>query len=165
MFSLLSVLKLEGTEDYQIIRLFHLGRLKVEVAVVFTRQESSMIHSANPQSLPAVIFVWFWSFVTDERTEGRTDGRMDNLFENSDHYRPGLWSASWINVCTGNQKERSLDMKYRKVRNLILKRWSATQKIVKKWALNFLVGSSKNSRRFWKLGLVKQRRAKDITLS
>ena len=28
---------------------------------------------------------------------GRTDGRTDNMCENSDHYRPGLWSASWIN--------------------------------------------------------------------
>ena len=24
-------------------------------------------------------------------------GRTDTLCENSDHYRPGLWSASWIN--------------------------------------------------------------------
>ena len=24
------------------------------------------------------------------------DGRTDTLCENSDHYRPGLWSASWI---------------------------------------------------------------------
>ena len=25
------------------------------------------------------------------------DGRTDNMFEYSDHYRPELWSASWIN--------------------------------------------------------------------
>ena len=58
-----------------------------------TRQESSMIHSASPLSRPAVIFAWFWSF--------GTDGRTDNMCENSDHYRPGLWSASWINfICS-----------------------------------------------------------------
>ena len=27
---------------------------------------------------------------------GHTDGRTANMCENSDHYRPGLWSASWI---------------------------------------------------------------------
>ena len=27
---------------------------------------------------------------------GRPAGRTDNMCENSDHYRPGLWSASWI---------------------------------------------------------------------
>ena len=27
---------------------------------------------------------------------GRTDGQTDNLCENSDHYWPRLWSASWI---------------------------------------------------------------------
>ena len=53
-----------------------------------------MIHSASPQSRPALIVAWFWSFGTD----GRTDGRTDTLCENSDHYRPGLWSASWINI-------------------------------------------------------------------
>ena len=45
-----------------------------------------MIHSASPQSRPAVIVAWFWSFGTN------------TLYENSDHYRPGLWSASWINL-------------------------------------------------------------------
>ena len=50
-----------------------------------TRQESSMIHSASPQSRPAVIVAWFWSFGTYVST--------DTLCENSDHYR----SASWIN--------------------------------------------------------------------
>ena len=44
-----------------------------------------MIHSASLYTVPAVKF---W----DVRTEGRTD----TLCENSDHYRPGLWSASWI---------------------------------------------------------------------
>ena len=33
---------------------------------------------------------------------GRTDGRTDTLCENSDHYRPGLWSASWINYVKQN---------------------------------------------------------------
>ena len=28
---------------------------------------------------------------------GRTDGRTDNMCENNEHYRPGLWLASWIN--------------------------------------------------------------------
>ena len=31
-----------------------------------------MIHSASPQSRPAVIVAWFWSFGTDGRTDGRT---------------------------------------------------------------------------------------------
>ena len=52
-------------------------------------QESSIIHSASPQSRPAVIFAWYGSFGAEART--------DNLCENSDHYRPGLWSAAWIN--------------------------------------------------------------------
>ena len=30
----------------------------------------------------------FW----DGRTDRRTDGLTDTLCENSDHYRPGLWS-------------------------------------------------------------------------
>ena len=30
------------------------------------------------------------------RTYERTERRTDNLFENSDHYHPGLWSAMWI---------------------------------------------------------------------
>ena len=58
-----------------------------------TWRESSMIHSASPHFRLAVRFTWFWSFGTDGRTEGRTD----NLCENSDRYRPGMWSASWIN--------------------------------------------------------------------
>ena len=40
----------------------------------YTRQESSMINSASPQSRPAVIIAWFWSFGTDGRTNGWTDG-------------------------------------------------------------------------------------------
>ena len=28
------------------------------------------------------------------------DGRTDTLSENSDYYRTGLWSASWINTTT-----------------------------------------------------------------
>ena len=60
--------------------------------IIRTRQESSMIHLASLQSRPAVIVAGFWSFVPD----GRTDGRTNNMCENSDHYRPGLWSASWI---------------------------------------------------------------------
>ena len=35
---------------------------------------------------------------TDGRTDVRTYGLTDTLCENSDHYRPGLWSASWINI-------------------------------------------------------------------
>ena len=58
--------------------------------VINTRQGSSMIHSASPQSRPAAIVAWFWSF--------GTDGRTETLCENSDHYGPGLWSASWINL-------------------------------------------------------------------
>ena len=34
----------------------------------WTRQESSKIHSASPQSRPSVIVAWFWSFGTDGRT-------------------------------------------------------------------------------------------------
>ena len=43
---------------------------------------------ASPQSRPAVIFAWFWSF--------GTDGRTDNLCKNSDRYRPELQLAVWI---------------------------------------------------------------------
>ena len=46
-----------------------------------------MIHSASPQARPAGLVAWFW--------DGRTERR--SMWENSDHYRPGLWSASWIN--------------------------------------------------------------------
>ena len=51
-----------------------------------------MIHSASPQSQAGndcrlMLKIW----------DGRTDGRTDTLCEISDHYRPGLWSASWIN--------------------------------------------------------------------
>ena len=49
-----------------------------------------MIHLARPQSRPAVIVAGFWNFVPD--------GRTDNMCENSDHYRPELWSASWIKI-------------------------------------------------------------------
>ena len=59
-----------------------------------------MIHS--PQSRPAVIVPWIWSFGTDRRT--------DTLCENSDHYLPGLWSASWINwVSAADTKQRQLE--------------------------------------------------------
>ena len=34
-------------------------------------------------------FAWFWTM--------GVYGRTDTMCENSDHYRPGLWSASWIN--------------------------------------------------------------------
>ena len=57
-----------------------------------------MIHSASPQSRPAVIVAWFWSSGTDE-------GRTDTLCENSDHYRQGVWSASsWINTIGSGEK-------------------------------------------------------------
>ena len=39
--------------------------------IILTRQESSMIHSASPQSRPAVIVAWFWSFGTDGQTDVR----------------------------------------------------------------------------------------------
>ena len=55
-----------------------------------------MIHLASPKSRPAVISLDFEVLC---RTDGRTDGQH-NMCENSDHYRPGLWSASWINKCT-----------------------------------------------------------------
>ena len=58
-----------------------------KVKLILTRQESSMIHLASPQSHCR----WILKFCA-----GRTDG-TDNMCENSDHYRPGLWSASWIN--------------------------------------------------------------------
>ena len=58
-----------------------------------------MIHSASPQSRPAVIVAWFWSF--------GTDGRTDTLCENSDHYRPGLWSASWIKIWSIRKQSKS----------------------------------------------------------
>ena len=48
-----------------------------------------MIHSTSQQFRPAVIVAWFRSF--------GTDGWTDNLCENSNHFWPGLWSASWIN--------------------------------------------------------------------
>ena len=35
---------------------------------IITRKESSMIHSASPQSRPAVIIAWYWRFGTDGRT-------------------------------------------------------------------------------------------------
>ena len=46
---------------------------------------------------PTHSLCWQWlSF--DFEVLGRTDWRTDvrTLCENSDHYRPGLWSASWI---------------------------------------------------------------------
>ena len=45
-----------------------------------------MIHSPRPQSRPS-----------DCRLILEILGRTDTQCENSDHYRPGLWSASWIN--------------------------------------------------------------------
>ena len=45
-----------------------------------------MIHSASPQSSRQWLSLDF-----------EVLGRTDTLCENSDHYRPGLWSASWIN--------------------------------------------------------------------
>ena len=52
-----------------------------------------MIHSASPQYRTAVkISVLIWSLLKSG------DGRTDNMCEYSDHYRPGLWSASWVNT-------------------------------------------------------------------
>ena len=55
------------------------------------RQESSMIHSASPQSRSAVIVGWFWSFGTDGRTlsvkivitTGRDCGRPSRSIEDN----------------------------------------------------------------------------------
>ena len=38
----------------------------------YTRQESSMIHSASPPSRPTVIVAWFWRFGTDGQADWRT---------------------------------------------------------------------------------------------
>ena len=51
-----------------------------------TRQKSLMIHSTSPLSR---------DFEALEHTYGRADVRTH---EHSDHYRPGLWSASWVNT-------------------------------------------------------------------
>ena len=52
-------------------------------------------------TVPAVsdfrLILKFWDGLMDGRTDGRTYGLTDTLCENSDHYRPGMWSASWIN--------------------------------------------------------------------
>ena len=56
----------------------------------WTRQGSSMIHSASPQSQAAVIVAWFWSFGMDRQKDGRTNGQY---VRNCDHYRLGLWSV------------------------------------------------------------------------
>ena len=58
-----------------------------------TRQELLMIHSASPQSWPAVIFVLFWKV----GTYGHSYTRTDNMCGNSDHCLLWLWSASGIN--------------------------------------------------------------------
>ena len=73
-----------------------------------TRQESSMIHSASPQTRLSVIAAWFRSFGTDRQKDIRTD----NLWENSDHYRPGLWSASWIKRGVGWKKKDLCSWKF-----------------------------------------------------
>ena len=59
-------------------------------------QESPVIHSASPQSRLAVNFAIFRKFVTDRHSDSQLYGRTDNLCENSEHNRPGLWSALWI---------------------------------------------------------------------
>ena len=61
-----------------------------------TRQELSMIHSANPQSRQQYVIASFRSFVTDWRTERRLCVRTVNLSKINDYYQLGLWSASWI---------------------------------------------------------------------
>ena len=48
-----------------------------------------MIHSASPQSRPAMIVALVSSF--------GTYGQTDNLCENTDHYQPELFAATWIN--------------------------------------------------------------------
>ena len=63
---------------------------------IYKTEESSMIHSASPQS--AVIFAWFWSFgQKDVRTGGRTTCVKIVISTG----RPGLWLASWINNIYG----------------------------------------------------------------
>ena len=54
------------------------------------KYKTGVINNPLGQPRPTVIVAWFWTFGMD----GRTD---DTLWENSDYYRPGLWSASWIN--------------------------------------------------------------------
>ena len=53
-------------------------------------------HPTVPAGSDCRLILKFW----DERT--------DTLSENSDHYRPGLWSASWINKTS---KETDTDIK------------------------------------------------------
>ena len=52
---------------------------------ISTRSESSMIHSASPQSQLAVIFTWIWSFGTG----GQPVWKLWSL---------PTWSASWITI-------------------------------------------------------------------
>ena len=57
-----------------------------------------MIHSANPQSQPAVkICLVLVDFEKWGRTYVHTYIRTD-MYEYSDHYRPGLRSATWIKI-------------------------------------------------------------------
>ena len=58
----------------------HFAKYKIQ-------QDRSHQWSTRPDHSPS--WQWFWSF--------GTDGWTDTQCENSDHYRPGLWSASWIN--------------------------------------------------------------------
>ena len=50
---------------------------------------------------------------------GRTDGWAGNLCENSDHYRPELWSASWINLSLSARRQNGWGREWEPVRFLI----------------------------------------------
>ena len=65
--------------------------------IINTRQKSSMIHSASPKVVARNLYSHDFE-VLRQMDGGRTcvHGRTDILCENSDHYRPGLWLASWI---------------------------------------------------------------------
>ena len=58
----------------------------------YTRQDRSHQWSTRPAHSPGRQWLSL-----DFEVLGRTYGRKDTLCENSDYYRPGLWSASWIN--------------------------------------------------------------------
>ena len=68
-----------------------------------TRQESSMIYSASPQSRPTVLVARFWSFGTDRRSDVRTNCVKIVITTGQDCFRPrgstwccfSLFSLMW----------------------------------------------------------------------
>ena len=79
-----------------------------------TKQDSSMIHLASPQPLPAV---FFRSLL--KSCDGRT--YVLKLFENSYHYRPRLRSALWIKKSRLASKAQNQIGKYSFNRSLMWK--------------------------------------------